>query len=62
MENDRPGKPKVRSLTVAALLGIFVVAVVLAIAGRAVPGGLSRMIAEARGKVRGRADEGAPRD
>jgi hypothetical protein len=43
MDKARPDRRKVRSYTVAALLGLFVVAVVLALATRLLPGGLSRL-------------------
>jgi hypothetical protein len=62
MDDDRHGGRKVRSLTVAALLGIFVVAVVLAIAGRLVPGGFSRMVAEARARAAARSGNGRTDD
>ncbi len=44
MESPRPGKRKMRSYTLAALLGVFVGAAVLAIASRALPGPLSRLM------------------
>jgi hypothetical protein len=43
MDKVRPDRRKVRSYTVAALLGLFVVAAVLALATRLLPGGLSRL-------------------
>jgi hypothetical protein len=42
MADTRPPRGRTRSLTVAALLGIFVAAVVLAIGGRLVSGHLTR--------------------
>jgi hypothetical protein len=38
MDETRTGRSKTKSFTVAALLGIFVVAVVVALAGRLLPG------------------------
>ena len=43
MEKNRPDRRKVGSYTLVALLGLFVVAVVLALATRLLPGGLSRL-------------------
>jgi hypothetical protein len=57
MAPDRPKKRNVRSYTVAALLGLFVVAIVLALASRVLPGGLSRLAQRA---LRG-GDDGNPR-
>jgi hypothetical protein len=47
MDADRPGRPKAHTYTVAALLGLFVVAILLALASRLLPGGLSRMARQA---------------
>jgi len=44
MAETRTPKRKVRTITVAALLGVFVGAVVLAIVARFVPGPLSRLV------------------
>jgi Kef-type K+ transport system membrane component KefB len=44
MADNAPRKSRVRSVTVAALLGVFVAAVVLAVAGRLLPGPLSRLM------------------
>jgi hypothetical protein len=44
MEKERPDKKKMHSYTVAALLGIFVGAVILAIVSRLVPGAVSRIV------------------
>jgi hypothetical protein len=43
MDENRPERRKMRSYTVAALLGLFVVAALLALAGRLLPGSLSRL-------------------
>jgi hypothetical protein len=43
MDETRPQRRKMRSYTVAALLGLFVVAALVALAGRFLPGGLSRL-------------------
>jgi hypothetical protein len=48
-----------RTYTVAALLGLFVVAAVLAIASRLLPGDLARVAQRA---LRGGHDEGSLRD
>jgi hypothetical protein len=48
-----------RGYTVAALLGLFVVAAVLALATRLLPGGLSRLLKRA---VRGADPESLSRD
>ncbi|MGD0019310.1 MAG: hypothetical protein ABSD62_08670 [Candidatus Limnocylindrales bacterium] len=52
MAETRPPKGKMRSLTVAALLGVFVAAVVLAIVSRLVPGRLSRLVRKPGGTDR----------
>ena len=44
MEARRPDRRKMRSYTVAALLGIFVGAAALAILSRLLPGRLSRLM------------------
>jgi hypothetical protein len=49
-EAGPPNRRRMRTVTVAALLGIFVGAVVLAIAGRFLPGRLGGL----RGKLTGR--------
>ena len=41
MDETRPQRRKMRSYTVAALLGLFVVAALVALAGRFLPGSLS---------------------
>jgi hypothetical protein len=43
MDENSPQRHKMRSYTVAALLGIFVVATLLALASRLLPGSLSRL-------------------
>ena len=43
MDKVRPDRRKMRSYTVAALLGLFVMAAVLALATRLLPGGLSKL-------------------
>jgi hypothetical protein len=43
MDNPPPARRKMRSYTLAALLGLFVVAALLALATRLLPGGLSRL-------------------
>jgi hypothetical protein len=43
MDETRPQRRKMRSYTVAALLGLFIVAAVLALASRFLPGSLSRL-------------------
>jgi hypothetical protein len=43
MDESQPGQHKTRSYTVAALLGLFVAAALLALAGRLLPGGLTRL-------------------
>ena len=43
MSETKPPKGRLRTLTVAALLGIFIGAVGLAIAGKLVPGKLARL-------------------
>ena len=48
MDKVSPDRGKTRNYTVTALLGLFVVAAVLALAGRLLPGGLSRMIGRLR--------------
>jgi hypothetical protein len=47
MDADRPGRAKSHSYTVAALLGVFVVAILIALASRLLPGGLSRVVRRA---------------
>ena len=42
MDKERPERSKTRSYTVAAMLGLFVVAALLALASRLLPGRLSR--------------------
>ena len=43
MDDSQPSRRKTRSYTVAALLGLFVGAALLALAGRLLPRGLSRL-------------------
>jgi hypothetical protein len=59
MDKARPDRRKMRSYTVAALLGLFVVAAVLALATRLLPGGLSRL---AQRMLRGDRDPDEPGD
>jgi hypothetical protein len=54
MDDKKPQKRGMRSYTVAALLGIFVVAVVLAVVGRFLPGRLSDRVKTALSGVRGK--------
>jgi hypothetical protein len=58
MDKAQPERGKMRTYTVAALLGLFVVAAVLAVASRLLPGGLSRLAQRA---LR-RGAEGLPRN
>jgi hypothetical protein len=51
----RIGGGKRRTLTLTALLGLFVVAVVVALAARLVPGGRSRLARRLMGRDDGRA-------
>jgi hypothetical protein len=44
MEEHRPAKREMRSYTLAALLGLFVGAAVLAILSRLLPGRISRLM------------------
>jgi hypothetical protein len=44
MAEIKPQKGRLRSFTVAALLGVFVAAVVLAVVGRLLPRRLSRLV------------------
>jgi hypothetical protein len=44
MSDTKPPKGRLRTLTVAALLGIFIGAVLLALAGKLVPGKLARLL------------------
>jgi hypothetical protein len=59
MKKTGPEHRSMRTYTVAALLGLFVVAAVLAIASRLLPGGLARVAQRA---LRGGHDEGPARD
>lgn len=59
MAKTRPDRRRMRGYTVAALLGLFVVAAVLALATRLLPGGLSRLLKRA---VRGADPESLSRD
>jgi hypothetical protein len=43
VDKDKPNRSKMRSYTVTALLGLFIVAVILAIVSRVLPGSLSRL-------------------
>ena len=43
MDDSQPSRHKTRSYTVAALLGLFVGAALLALAGHLLPRGLSRL-------------------
>jgi hypothetical protein len=43
MNETQPGRRKTRSYTVAALLGVFVAAALVALAGRLLPHGLSHL-------------------
>ena len=50
MNDERPRRSKARTVTTTALLGLFVIAVLAALTGRLVPGGLSGLVARARGR------------
>jgi hypothetical protein len=50
MNDEEPRRSKARSVTVTALLGLFVIAVLAALTGRLVPGGLSGMFRRVRGQ------------
>jgi hypothetical protein len=54
MPKARIGGSKTRSLTLTALLGLFVVAVLVALAARLVPGGRSRLMGRLMGRDDGR--------
>ena len=56
MDGDRPDR-KAHSYTVAALMGLFIAAILLALASRLLPGGLSRY---ARRALRRGGDEAPP--
>jgi len=43
MDKPPPARRKMRSYTLAALLGLFVVAALVALASRLLPGGVSRL-------------------
>jgi hypothetical protein len=43
MDKAKPARRSARSYTMAAMLGLFVVAVLLALASRLLPGGISRL-------------------
>ncbi len=59
MDEAQPNRRKMRSYTVAALLGLFVVAGIAALASRLLPGGLSRLAQRAlRGDSREVSDRG----
>ena len=49
MDQAKPNRRNVRTYTVAALLGLFVVAVVVALIGKMAPGGLSNLAKRALG-------------
>jgi hypothetical protein len=49
MDQANPNRRNVRTYTVAALLGLFVVAVVVALIGKIVPGGLPNLAKRALG-------------
>lgn len=61
MDKQPPARRKMRTYTMTALLGLFVVAALIALATRLLPGGLSRLAQRAlRGNDRdgsGRADQ-----
>ena len=44
MDERKPDGRKTRALTLTALLGLFVVAVIVALAARLVPGGRSKFV------------------
>jgi hypothetical protein len=48
MDEAKPNRKSARSYTLAALLGLFVMAVLVALAGRLLPGGISRFARRAR--------------
>jgi hypothetical protein len=43
MDKSNPGRRSMRTYTVTALLGLFVVAAILAVISHLLPGGLSRL-------------------
>jgi hypothetical protein len=49
MDKARPDRGKTRSYTVVALLGLFVVAAILALASRLLPGGRARLARHLQG-------------
>jgi hypothetical protein len=53
MAETRPRTRKVRTYTVAALLGIFIVAAVIAVAGRLLPGRVSGIVTSVRNRGKG---------
>jgi hypothetical protein len=55
MPRARIGGGKARTLTMTALLGLFVVAVVVALASRLVPGGRSKLARRLTGRGDGEA-------
>jgi hypothetical protein len=59
MDENRPDRRKVGSWTLTALLGLFVVAILLALASRLLPGRLSGL---ARRALRGGEDAKPPLD
>lgn len=50
MNDERPRRSKARSVTMTALLGLFILAVFAALTGRLVPGGLSGLLERVRGR------------
>lgn len=54
MDDEKPRIGRTHSYTVAALLGVFVVAVVLAVVGRFLPGRLSGLVKTALNGGRGK--------
>jgi hypothetical protein len=53
MDQAKPDRRTVRTYTVAALLGLFVAAVVIAVISRMLPGGLSHLAKRALGQEPG---------
>ena len=50
MEKPADTRPKTHTVTILALLGIFVVAALLALAGRLLPGRIGRLVRKRAGR------------
>jgi hypothetical protein len=55
---DKPAdtRPKTHTVTIVALLGIFLAAALLALAGRLLPGRIGRMVRKRAGRATGAED------